>query len=185
MLPSTATDALSLGASRYWTGEPCRRGHVSERHAVSRICVECQAVLSKEYRQRHLGRILEREQAERTKSREHRRQYAVSRYAENKQAVRAATEKWRQANKAVDAAKAARRKAAKLRATPPWANQDRVVALYQIAADLTRETGTRHEVDHIVPLQGETVCGLHVHWNLQILTKSENSRKKNKFEVTP
>lgn len=132
---------------------------------------------------RHLDLFLEREKVDRTLTRDRRREYAARRYIENKQAIKDATAKWRKANKAKDAAKTARRKATKLRATPPWANQESVSAFYQIAAKLTKQTGVLHEVDHIVPLQGETVCGLHVHWNLQVLTKSENSRKKNKLDA--
>ena len=54
-------------------------------------------------------------------------------------------------------------------------------AIYQQAAQLTAETGIKHEVDHIVPLAGKLVSGLHWEGNLQILTKSANGAKWNKW----
>lgn len=73
----------------------------------------------------------------------------------------------------------ARRAAAKLRATPIWASGPAIQAVYDEAARVTRETGIQHEVDHYYPLLSPVVCGLHVEHNLRVLTKSENSRKKN------
>lgn len=81
--------------------------------------------------------------------------------------------------------RANKRRAAKLQRTPPWADLDAMRAIYAEAHRLTHETGTPHHVDHEIPLQGELVSGLHVHTNLQILTGSENSKKRNRFEVQP
>jgi hypothetical protein len=69
-------------------------------------------------------------------------------------------------------------------ATPSWlTKQDWATmnALYETARRLTRETGIRHEVDHIYPLNGKTVSGLHVPGNLQILTQSANVAKSNRY----
>lgn len=76
-----------------------------------------------------------------------------------------------------------KRRAAKLQRTPAWANLDAMRAIYADAQRLTAETGIPHHVDHVIPLQGRLVSGLHVHNNLQILTGSENSRKRNSFKV--
>ena len=55
---------------------------------------------------------------------------------------------------------------------------------YEEARKLTEETGIVHNVDHIIPIKNDLVCGLNVPWNLQILTEFENKSKKNKFDGT-
>jgi 5-methylcytosine-specific restriction endonuclease McrA len=64
---------------------------------------------------------------------------------------------------------------------PAWANKNKIDQFYIQARQLTEETGIPHEVDHIIPSNHPSVCGLHVENNLQILTKSENRRKSNSF----
>ena len=66
-------------------------------------------------------------------------------------------------------------------ATPSWANKDKIKEIYTQAQTLTRDTGIQHEVDHIIPLQGKLVSGLHVEDNLQILTRKENRAKHNRY----
>lgn len=69
-------------------------------------------------------------------------------------------------------------------ATPKWLTEEQheqIVAVYEESARLTQETGVTHHVDHIVPVRGKVVSGLHVPWNLQILTADENYIKNNKF----
>lgn len=62
-------------------------------------------------------------------------------------------------------------------ATPHWSNSQKIFSYYEEAARLTQETGIIHEVDHIVPIKGKTVCGLHNEFNLQVLTRAENRAK--------
>ncbi len=81
----------------------------------------------------------------------------------------------------------AKRHAAKLQRIPKWLTKSDWIEIkwaYQIAKDLTKETGLVHEVDHIIPLQGKNISGLHCPQNLQILTKKENNTKNNKFPYT-
>jgi len=63
-----------------------------------------------------------------------------------------------------------------------WANQEAIAAIYARAALPTRTTGRIHVVDHIIPLKGRTVSGLHVENNLRIVERFENARKSNKWE---
>ena len=85
---------------------------------------------------------------------------------------------WQANNKDKVCAKASRYRSRKL--TPKWANQEKINEFYQKAAELTKKTGVKHEVDHIVPLKGENATGLHVESNLQIIPRSQNASKKNK-----
>jgi hypothetical protein len=66
-------------------------------------------------------------------------------------------------------------------ATPPWANQQAINTIYQTAQTESLRTGLRIEVDHVIPLRGRYVSGLHVENNLQLLTKPDNCRKGNRL----
>lgn len=82
------------------------------------------------------------------------------------------------------AAKDARRRASKLNATPPWLTKqdfEQIKELYEITKAFKLYTGEEYHVDHIIPLQGENVCGLHVPWNLQVISAKENLSKHNKL----
>ncbi len=97
-------------------------------------------------------------------------------YAQNPERIRARNRQWSKNNQDVVQAKNARHRAAKLKAMPLWLTSEQ----HQLIRDfyrLARATGLT--VDHIVPLQGKTVCGLHVPWNLQLLPRRENCSKRN------
>ena len=76
----------------------------------------------------------------------------------------------------------ARRRSLKLNATPPWLtaiHEAQMQEMYDIARARTVQTGIEHHVDHIHPLKGKGFNGLHVPWNLQVITASENLSKRN------
>lgn len=81
------------------------------------------------------------------------------------------------------AAMASYRKAVTLKAMPYWVDRDKIDAVYRLCAKISKQSGIKHHVDHIVPLIHPRVCGLHVPANLQILTQTENCKKSNKFQV--
>lgn len=75
-------------------------------------------------------------------------------------------------------------RAKQVNALPKWLSRedkDSMRRLYQSAVDSQEMLGIKVHVDHIIPLNGETVCGLHVPWNLQLMCGSENCQKRNKF----
>jgi hypothetical protein len=77
-------------------------------------------------------------------------------------------------NKSDYLARNAARKALKLNATPSWADLEKIKEIYRTCPE-------GYHVDHIVPLKGTLVCGLHVEYNLQHLPALENMQKHNKF----
>jgi len=149
-------------AKRYH-GKPCKKCGGTERYTSNRTCVPCS-------RADDTHRRLANPEAARAVR-------AAWRQA-NPEASRAATAAWKKANPEADCAQVAKRRASQLQRTPPWADLSAIKAIYLSCP-------SDHHVDHIVPLQGHTVCGLHVHYNLQHLPARENTRKGNHFEDTP
>ena len=129
-------------------------------------------------------------EANRESRREYARQWALSnegkvrgyrRHTNHTPAARAARARYAANNPAKMAAQWAAREARKLQATPVWSDRGACDALYDLARLATELTGIKHSVDHIVPLRGKTVCGLHVQWNLRVVSQGENSTKGNRY----
>lgn len=103
--------------------------------------------------------------------------------ANNPERHAAAKKAWEEANRPLLAAYSAKwRKCCRI-ATPAWGDFDAIKAYYVEAARLTAETGIPHEVDHIIPVQGKTVCGLHVQTNMRVIPAGDNCRKRNKLDL--
>ena len=91
---------------------------------------------------------------------------------------------WASKNRAKMNAKFNKYKACKLQRTPSWDPEASLItAKYQLAAMLSRKTGIPHHVDHIIPLQGRKVSGLHVFSNLRVIPGTDNVKKSNKFPI--
>ena len=105
-------------------------------------------------------------------------------YKNNKAAINKRNSAYSKNNRAIMNAILAKRRARKLEATPSWLSKQHFEAIkefYKEAKRLEALFKEPYHVDHIVPLQGNFVCGLHVPWNLQVLTARENCSKSNKL----
>lgn len=102
---------------------------------------------------------------------------------ENHEKNRVRLAKWHAENPEKNRASRAKRRASLLQATPPWADLDAIKAVY-VEQQFYLDLGLDVHVDHIIPLQGKTVCGLHVHWNLRVVLAEDNIRKGNKIDPT-
>lgn len=106
---------------------------------------------------------------------------AMSRSAEDTKRYKKA---WKAKNKGVIAASVASRKKHIRLATPKWLTKEQkaeIKAFYLEAERLKSETGIDYEVDHIIPVRGGIVSGLHVPWNLRVITAAENQLKNRKL----
>jgi len=110
--------------------------------------------------------------------------YQLEWRAANKERKAANDKLWRQKNAGRVNWYSGNRKRAEKRAAPPWLTGDQwaeIQSFYERAANLTILNGVQYEVDHIEPIQGKHSCGLHVPWNLQVITRSENRSKSNRI----
>jgi hypothetical protein len=98
----------------------------------------------------------------------------------NREKTRTAAIRWQKKNLGRVAAYNAARYAAKLRATPAWADLEKIAQIYIEAAELAKNHGVTYHVDHVVPLRSKIVCGLHCEANLRILDAGENRSKGNR-----
>ncbi|NBW18858.1 MAG: HNH endonuclease [Caulobacteraceae bacterium] len=198
--------ALSEGFPRYVSDRPCKRGHLGERITRTGTCIECRQIKSREiYAANRQQKILERQEYY-AKNAESIKEKRRKKYAENPEkelaTSRVRSAEWRaanpdkvkaqqplksaykKANRHKGAALLAKRRAAKKQRTPSWLTEDHLWMIeeaYEIAEVRSRVTGISWHVDHICPLQGKTVSGLHVPWNLQVITAAENIAKGNRF----
>jgi hypothetical protein len=164
-------ESVGLGLKHYFTGKPCIRGHIAKRRINDRVCMQCDL----EYQIRVYKENPEKAIQRRLKT-----------YERTKDKHLAQKRIYRQTNKAKVNALAKAYKVRKKNRIPKWVDKDHMWLIkeaYELAQLRTKQFGFSWHVDHIVPIQGELVSGLHVIENLQVIPAIENIKKKNKFEV--
>ena len=194
---TTRSEAMILGLDRYYTGEPCKHGHLVQKLTVNGTCVECLRQKKATPQQKERANSARRKaraadpepirQADRLKRKAN---LALFRERDKKRWENGKADKqsaWlkedRKKRPWIYTERARARKRKVRQATPPWLTKDQrdeIIAVYKKAAELSLD-GLLHHVDHIVPLTGDNVCGLHVPWNLQAIPAHENMSKGNKF----
>jgi len=197
----TRKEAKLLGLKHYFTGKPCKYGHVGDRYVSMGRCKICSNTDAIEWQRVHPeeNKAFKRARywANPGKARQRGRDYAKR----NPDKVKATFKRWREVNLEREQARlrayhkahpdktafhCSKRRAQKLNATPKWLTQPQlrqIEAFYTSAHGLTKQTGIMYHVDHIHPLHGKGFNGLHVPWNLQVIPAVENQQKHNNLTI--
>ena len=146
-------------------------------------CKSCENQKSREQYEKHKAR---KDAQNKRWYEENKKSRLISQYAwakKNKDKIAKIQKKHRRSNLAKDCAKVSLRRAKKIQATPFWANLNIIQCYYSVSAMLNREGEIKYHVDHIIPLNGKNVCGLHNEFNLRVIPAIQNMKKGNKLCV--
>jgi hypothetical protein len=164
-------DAKKQGLTHYFTGKPCIHGHTAKRRYKDRVCMECDRQEQNRNRKNNPEKVKEL------------KRIAYYKYIEKNLARR---KEYIKNNRALVNALAKAYKVRKKNRIPKWVDKEHMELIkeaYKLAQLRTEQFGFAWHVDHIIPLQGELVSGLHVIENLQVIPAVENIKKKNKYEI--
>lgn len=150
------------------------RKHKTTRDGLCSWCKPCHSSYLREWGIKNRDRKLAIHKKHRDAHVNERRAAGREYVAKNAEKCKANVLQWRQKNKAHYNSYHSIRSRKVKQAVPKWADKEAIKEFY-------KNCPKGLEVDHIVPLLGKSVCGLHVLDNLQYLTKSENCKKSNRW----
>ncbi len=183
-------EAKLQGLTHYFTGKPCVFGHVVKRQVSNRACTVCASNRAILWAKNNSKRSKEIIDLWNQNNREKEAQRAQKWRKDNPDTYKKSIRTWRNKNavayRAYMAKATADRNAAEKRRTPQWLNKEQdwlIQQAYELAQLRTKMFNFSWHVDHVVPLRGKDVSGLHVPWNLQVIAAAENTKKGNYFEV--
>jgi len=155
----------------------------ANKDGLQRSCKDCTKSYLKSYYQKNKESMDARSKEYVAKHREKVAKYKKDYDQENKESLNKQKRKWASKNRGYYNYKSNERRCNKLSATPPWSDLNRIKTIYTTCQNITKVTGKEHHVDHIIPLKGKDICGLHVWWNLRIVPAKINLSKGNKVET--
>lgn len=160
----------------------CFNKDAQKKDGLNSQCSDCKSALNKNW----YANNKQRKQIQQNKYRESNKDRLDKKATEyrqrNKKAIRSKIALWQQSNKDKVAFYASNRRARQTQATPLWLTNEQfkqIEEFYSMAKELETVFPWKQHVDHIIPINGKTVCGLHVPWNLQILSMKANLAKGN------
>lgn len=172
-------DKLKAKRDAHRAANPRKTQH-RDRLPVTERLVRKRASRKKTY-EKNKASVLATSAEYRKRNRDKERRDRKAHYEQNKERTAEVCRLYRQANKGKVAAWQKKYQAGKRQAIPRWADLTKIAETYVLAAWMTEGSGEPWHVDHIVPLQGKTVCGLHCEANLTILPAVENISKGNRY----
>ena len=185
MIQATRKSAIDAGDKQYFTGKPCKKGqHIANRRTKTGECMACRAEFLIEWRAKNPSKVKQHNDTQYENHAESLIARSKKFYVENIEVLRGKARDYQKKNPHVYAKSGAKRKAAKLQRTPAWLTETdhwMIGQAYELAALRSKMTGFAWHVDHVVPLQGKTVSGLHTPYNLQVIPATVNISKSNTF----